>query len=57
MKEGDKALVDPKLTGLDSWILGEVIDVESTLFEVLSLLSKINLVVYFFGEEKYFKLA
>lgn len=51
MKEGDKALVDPKLTGLDSWILGEVIDVESTLFEVLSLLSKINLVVYFLAKK------
>ena len=27
MKTGDKAIADPKLTGLDTWVKGEVIDV------------------------------
>ena len=42
MKTGDKAIADPKLTGLDTWVKGEVIDVEINPLKVLLLLSKIN---------------
>lgn len=57
MKEGDKALVDPKLTGLDTWIQGEVIDVEVHPFRGIVIAIKDKLGRIFFGEEKYFKLA
>ena len=57
MKEGDKALVDPKLTGLDTWIQGEVIDIEVNLFRGIVIAIKDKLGRIFFGEEKYFKLA
>lgn len=57
MKEGDKALVDPKLTGLDIWIQGEVIDIEVNPFRGIVIAIKDKLGRIFFGEEKYFKLA
>jgi hypothetical protein len=31
-EKGDKAIADPKLTGLDVWVKGEVIDVEKNPF-------------------------
>ncbi|MFH6962236.1 hypothetical protein ACHRVK_07690 [Flavobacterium plurextorum] len=57
MKIGDKAIVDPKLTGLDVWIEGEVIDVENNPFKGIVIAIKDKLGRIFFGEEKYFKLA
>lgn len=57
MKEGDKALVDPKLMGLDTWIQGEVIDIEINPFRGIVIAIKDKLGRIFFGEEKYFKLA
>lgn len=33
MKIGDRAKVDPKFTGLESWIEGTVIDVEKNPFK------------------------
>lgn len=57
MKKGDKALADPKLTGLDTWILGDVIDVEVNPFRGIVIAIKDKLGRIFFGEEKYFKLA
>ena len=56
MKEGDKALVDPKLTGLATWIQGEVIDIEVNPFRGIVIAIKDKLGRIFFGEEKYFKL-
>lgn len=57
MKKGDKALVDPKLTGLDTWILGDIIDIEINPFRGIVIAIKDKLGRIFFGEEKYFKLA
>lgn len=57
MKIGDKAIVDPKLTGLDVWIEGEVIDVENNPFKGIVIAIKDELGRIFFGEEKYFKLV
>lgn len=57
MKTGDKAIADPKLTGLDIWVKGEVIDVEINPFKGVVIAIKDKLGRIFFGEEKYFKLA
>ena len=32
MKTGDKAMVDPRLTGLDTWVEGKIIDIEKKTF-------------------------
>jgi hypothetical protein len=57
MKTGDKVIVDPKLTGLDTWVKGEVIDVEINPFKGVVIAIKDKLGRIFFGEEKYFKVA
>jgi len=57
MKTGDKAIADPKLTGLDVWIKGEVIDVEENPFKGIVIAIKDDKGRIFFGEEKYFKVA
>jgi hypothetical protein len=57
MKTGDKAIADPKLTGLDTWVKGEVIDVEINPFKGVVIAIKDKLGRIFFGEEKYFKVA
>ena len=57
MKTGDKAKADPKLTGLDVWVQGEVIDVEINPFKGVVIAIKDKLGRIFYGEEKYFKLA
>jgi hypothetical protein len=57
MKEGDKALADPRLTGLDTWVEGDVIDIEINPFRGIVIAIKDKLGRIFFGEEKYFKLA
>ena len=35
IKEGEKVKVDPRLTGLDEWIEGTVIDIEHNPFKGL----------------------
>lgn len=57
MKNGDCAKVDPRLTGLEEWVEGVVIDVEKNPFKgtVIAIKDKLNRI--FFGEEKYFKPA
>lgn len=55
MKTGEKAKVDPKLTGLKNWIEGTVIDVEKNPFKGLVIAIKDASGRIFFGEEKYFK--
>lgn len=57
MKKGDKAIVDPKLTGLDVWVKGEVIDIEINPFKGIVIAIKDEEGRIFFGEEKYFKAA
>lgn len=54
MKTGDKAKVSPQLTGLDTWIEGEVIDVEQNPFKGIVIAIKDKLGRIFFGEEKFF---
>lgn len=56
MKIGDIVLVDPKLTALDEWVEGTVIDIEKNPFKGLVIAIKDNLGRIFFGEVKYFKL-
>jgi hypothetical protein len=53
-KEGEKVKVDPKLTGLDEWIEGTVIDIEHNPFKGLVIAIRDNLNRIFFGEQKYF---
>ena len=57
MKTGDKAKVDPKLTGLTTWITGEIIDIEKNPFKGIVIAIKDDKGRIFFGEEKYFKAA
>ena len=57
MKTGDKAIVDPKLTGLDAWIEGKVIDIENNPFKGVVIAIEDETGRIFFGEEKYFKAA
>ena len=56
MKTGDIATADPKLTGLDVWVLGEVIDIEINPFKGVVIAIKDKLGHIFFGEERYFKI-
>jgi hypothetical protein len=57
MKEGDKALADARLTGLDTWVEGNVIDIETNPFRGIMIAIKDKLGRIFFGEENYFKLV
>lgn len=57
MKTGDKAKVDPKLTGLPIWIKGVVIDIEINPFKGIVIAIKDDEGRIYFGEEKYFKVA
>lgn len=56
MKTGEKAQVSPELTGLDTWIKGEIIDIENNPFKGTVIAIKDALGRIFFGEQKYFKL-
>lgn len=56
MQIGDKAKVDPKFTGLETWVEGTVIDIEKNPFKGIVIAIKDTLGRIFFGEEKFFKL-
>lgn len=56
VKKGDKASADPRLTGLDGWVEGTVIDIEHNPFKGIVIAIKDTLGRIFFGEQKYFKL-
>ncbi len=56
IKNGAKAKVDPKLTGLNEWIEGVIIDVENNPFKGIVIAIKDQMGRIFFGEEKYFQL-
>jgi hypothetical protein len=55
MKRGDTAKAAPELTGLDTWVEGEVIDIEQNPFKGIVIAIKDDIGRIFFGEEKYFK--
>lgn len=56
-KIGDKMKANPQLTGLSSWIEGQVIDVEHNPFIGLVISIKDELGRIFFGQIKYFQPA
>lgn len=57
MKTGVKAIADPKLTGLETWVKGVVIETYNNPFKGVIIAIKDELGQIFFGEEKYFKAA
>jgi len=57
MNKGEKAKASPKLTGLNEWVEGIVIDVENNPFKGVVIAIKDKLGRIFFGEQKYFKTA
>ena len=57
MKTGDKAIVDPKLTGLNHWIEGVIIKIRNNAFLGKEVVVKDNLGNIYFDAIKYFKLA
>lgn len=54
MKKGDIAKADPRLTGLNDWVEGTIIDVEHNPFKGIVIAIKDKLGRIFFGEQKYF---
>jgi hypothetical protein len=54
MGTGEKVKISPEITGLDDWILGEVIDVEKNPFKGVVISAKDNFGRIFFDKEKYF---
>ena len=57
IKKGEKMSADPRLTGLETWVEGEVIDVYTNPFKGLIIAIKYSLGRIFFGESEFFKLA
>jgi hypothetical protein len=55
MEKGNKAKVSPKLTGLNDWVEGVIIDVEKNPFKGIVIAIKDRMGRIFFGEQKYFK--
>jgi hypothetical protein len=55
MKTGDQAIVDPKLTGLDSWVKGEVIDIEKNPFKGIIIAIKDEKGAYFLANKNTLK--
>ena len=56
-KVGDRMKANPQLTGLDNWVEGQVIDVESNPFTGLVISIKDQLGRIFFGQVKYFQMV
>ncbi len=55
-EKGQKAKADPKLTGLNDWVEGIIIDVENNPFKGLVIAIKDEMGRIFFGEEKFFRM-
>ena len=55
MKTGDKALIDPKVTGLNTWIEGVIIKIRNNPFLGREIAIKDNVGQIYFDAEKYFK--
>jgi hypothetical protein len=56
MKIGDKALADPKMTGLDNWIEGIIIKIRNNPYIGKEIAIKDNLGNIYFDAAKYFKI-
>ena len=56
MKTGDKVFVDPKVTGLNSWIEGIIIKIRNNPFLGKEIAIKDNKGNIYFEAAKYFKL-
>lgn len=57
MKTGDKALVDPKITGLNSWIEGVIIKIRNNPFLGKEIAIKDKKGNIYFDAAKYFKIV
>ena len=57
MKTGDKALIDPKVTGLNVWIEGIIIKIRNNPFLGKEIAIKDNKGNIYFESAKYFKLV
>ena len=55
MKKGDKAKIDPKLTGLKSWVEGIIIKIRQNPFIGTEVAVRGDNGVIYFDNEKYFK--
>ena len=55
MKTGDKAIIDPKITGLSNWIEGVIIKVRKNPFLGNEVAIKDVTGRIYFDSEKYFK--
>ena len=55
MKAGDKAKIDPQITGLKTWIEGIVIKIRKNPFLGTEIAVKDDKGVIYFDVEKYFK--
>jgi len=54
MGVNEKVKISPEVTGLDDWIIGEVIDVEKNPFNGIVISAKDALGRIFFDKEKFF---
>jgi hypothetical protein len=57
MKVGEKAKVDPRITGLKKWVEGIIIRIRKNPFVGREIVIKDENGVIYFDEEKYFKPA
>ncbi len=57
MKTGDKALIDPKVTGLSSWIEGVIIKIRNNPFLGKEIAIQDNKGNIYFEVAKYFKIV
>jgi hypothetical protein len=57
MKKGDRALVDPKITGLNTWIEGIIIKIRNNPFIGKEIAIKDNEGKIYFDAAKYFKIV
>ncbi|QQR99017.1 MAG: hypothetical protein IPK18_05775 [Sphingobacteriales bacterium] len=57
MKIGDKALIDPKVTGLSNWIEGIIIKIRNNPFLGKEIAIKDSNGNIFFDAVKYFKIV
>ena len=57
MKVGEKAKVDPRITGLKTWVEGVIIKIRKNPFVGREIVIKDAHGVIYFDEEKFFKPA
>lgn len=57
MKKGDRALVDPKITGLNTWVEGIIIKIRNNPFIGKEIAIKDSEGNIYFDAAKYFKIV